>query len=285
MSEFEKRDIWWQRSDYDDFKKAGRIITQAMLQGGSEIWLQTSNAWGRKQSSQHNGDGKVQGTDAYKKALKNFGIAIDSNDDEAKEDDNDVGSKWWCKFGHSRRGLEHVVSIEEGRQRQRNVVNSVQAVMAEQRKQRITKKDPQRIAAVSMLHTSWARDLALAAGAADAEAVRSQFNMRAKSRISYLQTTLRNLNNKNKIDGKVSANFILSANSKALDAELLDANTHSSLILKNNTIEESKRQEQDTKRQQESHSKPNEISKLAAGYGGNGKVSNSVRVVGSIRSN
>lgn len=262
MSSIERSMVWWQKEDYNDFKKAGRIITQAMLQGGSEIWLQTSNAWGKKQSSQ-NRDEMTQHSPEYTKALKNFGVTVKDSEDEYKEDEDDVGSKWWCKFGHSRRGLEHVVSIEEGRQRQRNVVNSIQAVMAEQRKQRITKKDPQRIAAVSMLYTSWARDLALAAGAADAEAVRSQFNSKAMSRIGFLQSKLRSINNNT--DGRISAKFILSANSKALDAELLDANTHSSLMMKHkkNVVEESKRQEQD---------KDHQISKLAAGYGGTGKT-------------
>jgi len=35
MSYFRKSTNWWQRNDYDDLKKTGRIIAKAMVQGGS----------------------------------------------------------------------------------------------------------------------------------------------------------------------------------------------------------------------------------------------------------
>mmetsp|Transcript_6474 Transcript_6474/g.9839 ORF Transcript_6474/g.9839 Transcript_6474/m.9839 type:complete len:407 (+) Transcript_6474:325-1545(+) len=276
MSFFSRSLIWWQRNDYDDFKKTGRIIAKAMLCGGSEIWLQTSNAWGKKQGHSNvatniqggnNNDKAVQ----HMESLKKYGVT--DNDINNEEKDEDMGSKWWCKFGHSRRGLEHIVSIEEGRQRQRFVNIAIQAVLDEQRRQRVTRKDPNKIAAVSMQYTSWARDLATAAGTADAEAVKSNFDSKAKCRIHHLR---RSLNGKSSsvIGGRggaaggigngsgglhiPSATFILSANS-ALTAKVLDANAHSSFRVKrigqHNNIDEEK------------HSSPvNVIAKKAAGF-------------------
>lgn len=50
MSGLEKAMVWWQKPDYDDFKKTGRIIARAMCEGGSEIWLTTNNAWASRGS-------------------------------------------------------------------------------------------------------------------------------------------------------------------------------------------------------------------------------------------
>ena len=220
MSLYLKSMIWWQRTDYDDFKKAGRIIAKAMLQGGSEIWLETSNAWGKRQDRRsENKDGKNIGASSeYISALRKYGV----NEEEKNiDDDDDVGNKWWCKIDHSRRGLEHIVSIEEGRQRQRLVNAAVTAVLEEQRRQRITRRDHKKISAISMQYTSWAKDLALAAGEADYEAVRSNFSSK-KNRLSILGRKLLNAEQK---AGQPCASFILSAN-PALTAEVLDSHTH-----------------------------------------------------------
>lgn len=218
MSFFTRSRIWWQRSDYEDFKKAGRIIAKAMVQGGSEIWLQTSDAWGKKQSNQVSNS-----TDSpeHISAVKKYGSS--QNDGEEKDTEEDIGHKWWCKFGHSRRGLEHIVSIQEGRQRQKLVNGSINAVLEEQRRQRATnRKDVKKLAAVSMQYTSWAKDLAIAAAAADAEAVQSNFHSKAKDRIEHLTSKLRSANVSQ--DGHTPcANFILVADA-ALKASLLDAN-------------------------------------------------------------
>lgn len=211
MSYYTRSLIWWQRNDYDDFKKTGRIIAKAMVCGGSEIWLQTSNAWGKQQGK---GGHLNDATNGTKK--------------DGEEKGEDVGSKWWCKFGHSRRGLEHIVSIEEGKQRQRFVNLSVKAVLEEQRRQRMTTKDPKKIAGVSLQYTSWARDLSAAAGAADAEAVESNFNSGAKCRIHHLKTTLNGVGQKiDRIQNQhvPCATFVVLANS-ALTARVLDANIH-----------------------------------------------------------
>lgn len=288
MSYFSRSLIWWQRNDYDDFKKTGRIIAKAMLCGGSEIWLQTSNAWGKKQGKVKSSPTKEGTDEAYMKAVKQYGV-VKKEKLEDEEKFEDVGSKWWCKFGHSRRGLEHIVTVQEGKQRQRFVNIAIRAVLDEQRHQRMTRKDSNKIASISLQYTSWARDLALAAAAADAEAVQSNFCSTAKCRIVHLKRNLshgvgssRNAvmtttprghmtrdSNKSAASYAPSANFILSANS-ALTARVLDANTHTTLLMqrmKNSSTMEDKKEEMSMT--------PN-VAKKAAGFqflsGGESKV-------------
>lgn len=227
MSYYLKSTIWWQRNDYDDFKKTGRIIAKAMIQGGSEIWLQTSNAWGKSQGKQSystagSDEGEQKHSAEYTSALKKYGV---EEDDDDISDEGDVGNKWWCKFGHSRRGLEHIVSVGEGRQRQRLVNASIAAVLEEQRRQRISRRDSRKIGSTSLQYTGWAKDLARAAGEADEEAVKSKFYSRSKCRLSYLNTKLLRKTQAEKAEVNQSARFVLSANS-AFTAELLDSHTH-----------------------------------------------------------
>jgi hypothetical protein len=173
MAEDEKSDIWWQRSDYEAFRKAGRIITRAMLEGGSEIWLASNES--------------LLGKKDKKGASSSTGDIIQA-----------AGDKWWHKFGHSRRGLEHVVSVDEGRQRQMNVKNAIRAVVEEQSRQKMCKReDPEKLRTVALHHTSWARDLALASAASDAHAVESSFSEGRHSREFYLLKMARSKPNSN----------------------------------------------------------------------------------------
>jgi hypothetical protein len=179
MSYVEKSSIWWQKADYDSFKKAGKLIAKAMMEGGSRIWLENSSKSAHIQPSQ---------SDVAKRSyhLSDRSELRQETGDESSS--NEFGSKWWCKFGHSRRGLEHIASVDEGRQRQLNVRLAVRAVLDEQRRQKMYgKNDPERLRSVGLKHTSWARDLSLASGAADAESVRSNFSDGAKPRSFYLQ--------------------------------------------------------------------------------------------------
>lgn len=165
--------IWWQKQDFEDFKKTARIIAKAMVTGGHEIWLQ-------------NGSFK-------------------SSDDHTEDPGHYAAQKWWCRFGHSRRGLEHIVNVEEGQQRQKNVSLSIKAVIDEQRQQRYQRRkmDDQRLACVSTQYTSWARDLALASGFADADAVVKNFSAKAKPRSYYLPP--KHQKGSGSVEGRVNA--------------------------------------------------------------------------------
>lgn len=166
MDNQEKARIWWQKHDYDAFRKTGRMISKVMLQGGSEVWLATNQSW----------------------QLPNQGKAATLRRAMANVDNEDTGDKWWHKFGHSRRGLEHIASIDEGRQRQMNVKTSIRAILTEQRRQKtFHREDVEKLRMCSIQNTSWAKDLALASGASDADAVSKNFDEEnRKSREFYL---------------------------------------------------------------------------------------------------
>ncbi|EJK64513.1 hypothetical protein THAOC_14746 [Thalassiosira oceanica] len=217
----QKTQVWWQRCDYDEFKKTGRIISKAMECGGSDIWLASSNAWGMKQANQRKAPRRMSSETEYDKALSQYvGEHESDSDDDGRLD---YGNKWWCKFGHSRRGLEHVVSPSEGKARQKSVQLALQKVVDEQRRQRAARtKDPNKLRNVSMQYTSWARDLAHAAGIADAEAVSSHFDQSAKTRAHYYAKKM-NISQGSSID----QNGVGSGVVRAVTSSILDANTHS----------------------------------------------------------
>lgn len=219
----EKSDVWWQKSDYEDFRKTGRIITKAMLEGGGEIWL----TGGSSTTSSNN---------------RNDPASLASSTKDA----TNANDKWWHKFGHSRRGLEHVVSIEEGRQRQMNVKNAIRAVLDEQTRQKMYKRvDPEKLRHVALQHTMWARDLALASGASDADAVDQSFSEGRRSREFFLLKMSRNktqqpLSGSVKVEPKNIPQFMqpshhttlnrpLSARMTGIPANQLDAHTASQI--------------------------------------------------------
>lgn len=176
MSDLEKSLIWWQKQDYEDFKKTGRMIAKAMCEGGSEVWLASNNAWQNKA-------GRTSSTPRA--------IHLSDRSEIQQSDDSHSSSvqpdKWWHHFGHSRRGLEHIASVEEGRQRQANVRVAIRVVIDEQKRQKIYRKeDPEKLRMLSLQYTTWARELALAAAASDAEAVESDFHENRKSREFYI---------------------------------------------------------------------------------------------------
>ena len=77
--------------------------------------------------------------------------------------------------------------MEEGRDRQVNVRSAIHAVLEEHKRQKMYRReDPEKLRMVALNHTSWARDLALAAGASDADAVVTSFAEDRKSREFYL---------------------------------------------------------------------------------------------------
>ena len=275
MSFVDKAGVWWQRSDYDDFKKVssqrvcaylgslssflaavltlvylatffvlfdqtGRIIAKAMLQGGSEIWLSSNNAW-EKRAQKNKGNHQTRSPE-YDEALRKYVGEQRAGLDPAEEASaNDYGSKWWCKFGHSRRGLEHVASMDEGRHRQRNVNSAMRHIIDEQRSQRLNhRRDPVKLAKVALQYTSWARDLALAAGASDADAVRTNFSRDAKDRGHYLRHGVGSAGN-NTGAGESSVGLGKSravSDVHKIAPEILDANTSTHIYLQKKDAQE-----------------------------------------------
>ena len=239
MTGEEKSAIWWQRWDYEDFRKTGRIITKAMLEGGSEIWLASNKSW------QHNGMSK-SGTlknaiSLSERSAKHVKKNESSSDEETADIIETTGDKWWHKFGHSRRGLEHIASIKEGSDRQANVRHAIRAVLDEQRRQRVyMRQEQEKLRMISLHNTSWARDLALAAGASDADAVKSNFDEERKSREFYLLKMARS--NSTTSRGKHVPAFMQPAMNTFPQTQL-DANTSAQLKFRRKQVEQLHRKE------------------------------------------
>jgi len=260
MSLLFKSFIWWQRSDFEEFKKTARMIAKAMLTGGSEIWLSTSDVW-------HVPKGRRDTT--------TITTPVTTTADEDNLDNNGAddahGQKWWCKFGHSRRGLEHIVCQNEGRQRQQNVALAISAVIGEYARQKhLHTNDDARLASVSARYTSWARDLALAAGLADADAVRQNFGPQARPRSYFLGTAAAHstaalqLAHSQGHNTVTAGHLMASLTSSEFSPTILDANTHSHVVtvsgLPKTTV----------KRPTSEDDKNKKIAKSAAAFGGNG---------------
>ena len=222
-----------------DYTQTGRIIAKAMLQGGSEIWLSSNNAWEKR--AQKNKVAQERSPE-YDEALRKYVGEQHAGLDPAEEASaEDYGSKWWCKFGHSRRGLEHIASMDEGRHRQRNVNSAMRHILDEQRSQRLNhRRDPLKLAKVALQYTSWARDLALAAGASDADAVRTNFSRNAKDRGHYLRHGVGSAGTST----GAGESSVGPGHSRAVSdvhriaPEILDANTSTHIYLQNKDAQE-----------------------------------------------
>lgn len=224
MTHEEKADVWFQHPDYEEFRKTARMVAKAMLEGGSEIWLASNQSW---QVPNQNRDATLQSAYSLSKRPNESG-AGKLNKTERYED---IRSKWWCRFGHSRRGLEHIASVGEGRQRQSLIQASVRAVVREHKQQKVFRRpDAEKLRSVSVRHTSWARDLAKAAGAADADAVLTDFNDASrKTREFYLRHFSEGNTTLDKMD---APDFIQSIISKQMPDMIFDANTSSQIRMR-----------------------------------------------------
>lgn len=226
----QKTHVWWQRCDYDEFKKTGRIISKAMECGGSEIWLTSSNAWGPKTSvSTPKSSVESAELSEYEKALSRYVNVDKKGGNNGNGNGDTTGNKWWCKFGHSRRGLEHVACSSEGRARQQSVLLASRMVLEEQKRQRVSHtKDPNKLRNVALQYTSWARDLSFAAGSADAEAVASNFCPSAACRAQHFAKQL-NVYSVNCLETLNQSGAVGGGVAMAITSQILDANAHSSV--------------------------------------------------------
>lgn len=162
--------VWFQRQDFDYFKNEMALLVQ---QDGASREL-AENLLEAKES-QHRRDSQSSNTG-------------EEGGDERP--DSNAGSSpprksraWWHNYDHSRRGLERYASPGQARQIFASYKVAVKKVLREQQRQRLIRcicipnaHDPEKIAEVYHEYTAWSRDLALAAGASDADAVRTNFD-------------------------------------------------------------------------------------------------------------
>ncbi|KAL3925398.1 MAG: hypothetical protein SGILL_000434 [Bacillariaceae sp.] len=228
LSEADKAIFWYQKSDYDDFTKLSRVISKALLEGGSEVWLLSQSPTPATPAP----DAQV----ATKHVLESSasGETPSKRDLEAVQTFHETRSEWWHKFGHSRRGLEHIASIGEGRQRHTNVRATIETVLEEQRRQEMFLPagyyDVDKLRSVYIQQTHWARSLARAMGEADADEVRCNFDVaKRKPREFFLKAHL----SKDAHDSDNLPSFmqtILTISSNKLN---MDANTASQIRFRN----------------------------------------------------
>lgn len=205
LTDEEKSKMWWQKSDYEDFARVGKIISKAMLEGGSEIWLRSKSTHVPSTKSDNEEESESK---AASPAISQDDCMIDSlssastvgnpplhHDLITKSSSHEfceIRNKWWHKFGHSRRGLEHIASNAEGRQRHLNGRAAIKSVIEEQERQQMFLPkgyaDVDKFRTIYLRQTQWARILARAAGESDADAVQTNFDeRRRKPREYYLK--------------------------------------------------------------------------------------------------
>jgi hypothetical protein len=258
MTYLEKSGVWWQKQDYEDFKKTGRIIAKAMLEGGSEVWLAMNKSWQIKPKIKPGGSPQPR---AYHMSERTQIVR-----DQLPGQVSSEGNKWWNQFGHSRRGLEHIASIDEGRQRQSNVRIAIRMVIDEQRRQKTYgKPDAEKLRTISMQYTGWARDLALSAAESDTEAVRSNFSEKAKTREYYLLK--RGIANAHSTNAKQMPAFMMPV---GVSPQMLDAHTSTQIRYRRTQSPHIATRKVESSKAEPIHDPPDgksNMAKQAAGYG------------------
>ena len=136
--------MWWGKSDYEEFKRIGCVIARGEVNTLAAASLER------------------RGSDSDSSA--------DSDQSAPSVPMSPTGGKWWCEFGHSARGLEHLFGNNSlGLKRQAHVHAVISTVLKEQRKG----ADERRLARLSEGLTKASRVSAKLAGSDDAAAARS----------------------------------------------------------------------------------------------------------------
>lgn len=181
-------DVWYQRDDFDHFKAEMTLLIQEVEASRelAEVWLEA------KSSSVSNDASESRGEETGN-ASSDVHISASSTQHSPGTKESSHHRKgsygrgrarsWWHNYDHSRRGLERYASPGQARQILASYKVAVHQVLGEQRRQRIlgffcvpNAYDPEKIAEVYHEYTAWSRDLALAAGASDADAVSTNFD-------------------------------------------------------------------------------------------------------------
>lgn len=158
----EASDVWYHSEAFEHFKNEMTLLIRK--DGASrelaEAWLEATNEGSRVSNSSVKSDGSKS-------------------------------RSWWHDYDHSRRGLERYASPGQAREILASYKVAVHKVLGEQQRQRLMgcllcffpgiscgTIDPraEKIAKVYHEYTAWSRDLALAAGASDADAVLTNFD-------------------------------------------------------------------------------------------------------------
>ena len=169
----ESIDIWFQRDDFEYFRSEMTLLVQE-----SEASRELAQVWFEAHENGQKGKGQL--LEACEGGL---GDSHGRNSSVGSSDKHYISSSWWHDYNHSRRGLERYASPGQARQILASYRVAVQKVLGEQQRQRLLgifcipgSQNPDKIAEVYHEYTAWSQDLALAAGASDADAVMTNFD-------------------------------------------------------------------------------------------------------------
>ncbi|KAL3806405.1 hypothetical protein ACHAXA_006327 [Cyclostephanos tholiformis] len=172
----ESSEIWFQREDFEYFRSEMTLLVQE-----SEASRELAQVW--FEAHENRRKGTVQPLETCEEGAYDS-HCMSTNDCSVGSSAKQVLSRsWWHDYNHSRRGLERYASPGQARQILASYKVAVNKVLAEQQRQRLLSiicvpgsQNPDKIAEVYHEYTAWSRDLALAAGASDADAVRTNFD-------------------------------------------------------------------------------------------------------------
>ena len=172
LSEEEKNDIWWQKSDYEEFRKATSKLVQTMTNENIHGWMGCKKedsslslvvpllpvASNDQQSPTKRQIPPKRTVDEQ----ENHHHVSQKAKRETNGDEESPAMRWWERFGD-------LACFHESRRRQTEVTNSIKAVLEEQRRQKMFQtSDPMKTRVTYIQATTWARDWALALATANA---------------------------------------------------------------------------------------------------------------------
>mmetsp|Transcript_57791 Transcript_57791/g.67461 ORF Transcript_57791/g.67461 Transcript_57791/m.67461 type:complete len:483 (-) Transcript_57791:175-1623(-) len=200
MTSKERKSVWWQAADFDHFKNSITILSKQKEEEKScNTWLVwsraslTTKSSGKAYKASNSSKGKA--SISYKAALTgtkspNKKVVKTTVRQRKKTTSVNEKSAWWHKYGDSRRGLEKYASAMQAKQSMEVYKEAIHRVFDEQKNQKSiwsNRPDDEELARVYREYTGWARDLALAAAASDADALRTGFDdSKRKSREYFL---------------------------------------------------------------------------------------------------
>lgn len=182
LSEEEKSQMWWQKCDYESFRRATSLLVRAMLNnenGNGNGWIPVVP----KEDDSNSDNSKPppitpnKNVASPKRQLPQSSLAEEQENighinqrAKTEQQSNVQAHAWWNRFGE-------ISSFHESRRRQTHVKNSIRVVLDEQSRRRMFNTgDPMKIRLSYIQSTAWARDWAQALAKANADEVSQNFN-------------------------------------------------------------------------------------------------------------
>lgn len=191
LTEEEKNDTWWQKSDYEEFRKAASKLVKSMLNENINGWLGLGDEPSIPFQTPILNVTTIDKAISPKRQLPPKRLSEEQENihhvsQKAKLEQNDEtqASTWWDRFGD-------VASFHESRRRQTQVKTAIRVVLDEQRRQRMFRTpDPAKLRLSYIQATTWARDWATALATANADEVSCNFFCTTTSRKNAIASAL-----------------------------------------------------------------------------------------------